>query len=268
MSEKLTMTPARPGRRITISLSPPALAGGIIGLCTGFVLIFTLGVLLGRGHNLERSIPELERILPERATHTPPQIIAADETQPAPRQTADNAAPEEGRPAGVISRGDLGYRDNLKQTARPARPAVNAAKTERQTDTGKQKSTANAAKNAGRQAPGAAPAPPTPARSANPAKATDQAKAAGARPSGDTQVYRYVYQVAAYKDEAACAAFANTLKKAGFNARVQKSDSDGTVWYRTMIDFTGRPDDTDTLRDNLKKYDVPRALLKSKTPVR
>jgi len=242
-------------KRLTISLSPAALAGGIVCLCAGFVLVFSLGVLLGRGHNLEERIPKLERILPERATPTPPQVIAEDAPSvPGGPERQSPAKPEEQTsatpakdpgakpgvaPPAVIPQGDLAFRDNLKTPAKPAQQA-------------------------GTGASATAPAKQPPAAS----QATGQSAAttAGQTSPGDNQVYHYVYQAAAYKSEAPCAAFVNKLNKAGFRARTDRSESGGTVWYRAMIDFTGKPDDTDALRVSMQKYGVQRLLMRSKTP--
>ena len=286
MSDKLIIPPPRPGRRITLSLSPAAAMGGIVGLCAGFVLIFSLGVLLGRGHNLGKSIPELERIMPERAVPAPPQVIAEDVNPAAPQTPAAQSAPQsEGDAAhqeppasGVIAQGDLGYRENLKQPAPAARPAAAQGKPSakpgdepKQTDKATDKLNASdktvdkpkpAATRAG-ASPDLRPLSSGPERTA-PIKPVGQEGAS----SGDTQLYHYIYQAAAYKDELACAAFADKLKKAGFKAGVQKSVDGATTWYRTVVDFTGKPDDTDALREKLKQHGVPRVIMTSKTPAR
>lgn len=254
MSDKLNMPPARHGRRITVTFSPPALMGALLGLCAGFALVFTLGVLLGRGYNLEKTIPELERVLPTPAATQPPQIIAEDEPLTPPDAAAGNTAvatvaEDRARPAGIIAPGDLEYRDNLKNRAAPARQAA--------------------------QNPPSKPSPNADARAKPPSKPVETAKPAakpeaktGAKAGADTQVYHYVYQVAAYKAEGPCAAFTNKLKKAGFKARMLKSTEGGVTWYRTMIDFTGKPDETDALREKLKNHGVPKAIIKGKTPAR
>jgi len=235
-------------KRLTISLSPAALTGGIICLCAGFVLVFSLGVLLGRGHNLEERIPKLERILPERATPTPPHIIAEDTPLAIPEQHTGAAASTEpgaepGTPGlpgsgdnqqtGVIYQGDLAFRDNLRTPSSQARQTSVTGLANQQP-----------------------PAPPSP-----PAQTT-----VGQTPPGDTQVYQYVYQVAAYTNEAPCIAFVDRLNKAGFKARMEKSESGGAIWYRAMLDFTGRPDETEALREAMKTYGIQRLLMRSKIP--
>ena len=248
-------------KRLIISLSPAALASGIGCLCAGFVLVFSLGVLLGRGHNLEERIPQLERIMPERATPMPPRIIAEDVTTvttasgATPEQHAgaatstelgiEPAAPgiagsEANRQTGVIPPGDLAFRDNLRTPASPTRQPGSMA-------------------GATAQANQRPTAPP-------PTQAVLGQATPGQSVLGDSQIYHYVYQVAAYRSEAPCIAFVDRLNKAGFRARMERSESSGAIWYRAMIDFTGRPDDIDALREAMKTYGIDRLLMRSKIP--
>ena len=233
MAEKRTIFSGR----IALSLSPAALIGGIISLCAGFVLVFSLGVLLGRGYNLEERIPKLERILPEPVTPMPPRIIAEDQSPPGPHANARSAA--DSRQTGVIYQGDLAFRENLRPPAPP--PATPARQANQQPGT---------------QGADPSPRPPDQDRERPPLPAA----------SGDSQVYHYVYQVAAYRNEAPCLAFVYRLQRDGFRARMERTSSDGTTWYRTLIDFTGTPDDTVALREAITNYGVPRVILRSRTP--
>ena len=259
MSEKPPLAQARPDRRVTLTLSPAALAGGIVSLCAGFVLVFSLGVLLGRGYNLEERIPKLERILPEPATFLPPRIIAEGEAaqeRHIPTPGPDTAGNENDRRTGVIHQGDLASRDNLRQPASPPRPA----------GTGGQTNQRPASRNAGRNDANAA-------LDSRPLEQNRelavQSGASSPAASGDNQVYHYVYQLAAYRSEAPCRAFVDRLQRDGFRARVEASGSDGAAWYRALLDFTGRADETDALREAMmKNYGIQRVLMRSKTPAR
>lgn len=243
----------RPGSRktVTVTLSATSLAGSILILCTGFVLVFSLGILLGRGHNIESRIPELERLLPQPAATESPLIIADDENgagaQAAPQQ---EASPRDQ----VIDQGDLAYREQLKTPSYAAQ--------------GRPSPSQKAPVQPAGTAPDAASQKNERQRTATPSPQQAPAGAAATQPSADTQVYRYVYQAAAYKDQPSCDKFTATLKAAGFQARTEKSQEKSSIWFKTMIDFTGKPDDTDALRANLKNHGVPRVILKSKTPLR
>lgn len=257
------------GRGLSLSLSPAGLAGALLLLAVGFVGVFCLGILIGRGHNPEAGIPELARIMPEPAPRNAPTVIADDGGPGAARTNAtDNA--ERGRhdPAapGVIDQGDLAYRVHLKTPAasrqpekRPdAAPGKTADKAQARTKAQPQSRAAD--QNAAAKAPEAGQG-----RAAPDQKAAE-GDAAKRPQSADTHIYHYSYQTASFADQPSCEAFAARLKKAGFAARAEKVESGGKTWFRAMVDFTGRPDDTDAVRDKLKDHGVPKALLRSKVP--
>ena len=86
-------------RGITVTLSLPTVISGAIMLCAGFIGVFSLGILLGRGHNIESRIPQLERIMPQAAHQEQPKVIAQGEMLPtAPGQGASD--PNAGKSAG------------------------------------------------------------------------------------------------------------------------------------------------------------------------
>ncbi|MDL2280076.1 SPOR domain-containing protein [Desulfovibrio sp. OttesenSCG-928-G11] len=239
----------RGARNFEISLSPARMLGGLLLLGLGFVCVFCLGVVIGRGHEPEAGIPELARIMPEPAQRNAPRVIDADSAnEPAPG--AQNSSQAAGRP-GIIAPADLEYRAHLKEP-----PLAMGQK-------------AGAAPPA--QARTQNPSPSTPARTAEnkaPAAQPTPAAAAGEQrtKNPDQQIYHYSYQAASFKDSPSCDSFAAKLTRAGFKTRTEKIEADGKIWYRVMVDFTGRPDDTDALRDKLKAHGVPKALLRGKTP--
>ncbi|MDR0339345.1 MAG: SPOR domain-containing protein, partial [Desulfovibrio sp.] len=238
-----------PARRISLSVTPATLVGSLIMLVIGFVAVFSLGVLLGRGHTPEAGIPRLAGILPEPSPMPAPVVIATDEdgtdspdaswpsadasgssserdSAEGRAALADSAGEADGQgdaKAGVMAQGDLGYRDHLK-TGPPA------DKTKTQAGGGP-----DAPQNRQRPSDKNAPAPSAPE----------------AQTRADTQVYRYVYQVASYKSAEGSHRFAEKLKAAGFTASTEKSQGIDAVWYRTLIDFIGKPNDMDALRDKL-----------------
>lgn len=226
---------SRPRRTFTVTVGLSTVICSILVICAGFVALFSLGVLLGRGYDPESGIPELERIMPQPGRPVAPIVISDGEPAPEapPRET------KTARNDGILGQGDLAYPDSLK-TPPPSRKAEQPAKPPRQPEK---------------------PAPPaTGAAPVTTAANQTQPKAE------DTQKFHYVYQVAAYKDQTSCERFAAKLKKAGIKARTQKSTDNGTDWYRIMVDFTGRPDDTDSLRNTLQSLGAGKPLLKTKTP--
>ena len=269
---------AATGRTITLTLSLPTIISGLIMLCAGFVGMFSLGILLGRGYDIEARIPHLERIMPQAAHPEQPRIIGHDDP-PSPgqssAQTSRGAGQETARtdapsPAGhsgntrngsssakaagapqnpppdprnqVMDQGDLAYRDSLKQRQNPS-----------------------AHKQATARQPSAKPKADPPIQGK--AESAPQGRRPLAENASDKQdIFNYVYQVAAYKDAPMADKLTARLKAAGIRARTEKSLDKGQAWYRTVVDFTGSPDGTDTLREKLKGQGLNRLILKSKTP--
>ena len=268
------------GRTVTITLSLPTVISGLIMLCAGFVGVFSLGILLGRGHNIEARIPQLERIMPQAAHPEQPKVVGQGEPRPAGptgEQAGRGAAPETAQagtqPAAgrsgnvqdhaastraaagaqspppdprnqVMDQGDLAYRDSLKQHARPVTSKPGSSK--QQPPKGKPEKTAKEKTDA------------------SPQSRQPQADSAADKPG----VFNYVYQVAAYKDADMSDKLAARLKAAGIKARTEKTQDGGGVWYRTVVDFRGSPDDTDGLRAKLKTQGLTRLILRAKVPVR
>lgn len=235
-------------RTFTITVGLATVTSSILVICAGFIAMFTLGVLLGRGYDPEAGIPNLERILPQPASPAAPSIISANDTD-------NDKKPQPPKPdnKGILDQSDLAYQNSLrsKNTAAP--------KAQRQGfDSGQT----------------TAPAQNQPV--AKPQKTTaDQSGVAtitgnGTKPptseNADQRTYNYVYQAAAYKDQESCDRFSAKVRAAGIKARTTKSTENGVTWYRVMVDFTGRPDDTETLRAKLQNLGVPKPLMRSKTP--
>ena len=160
-----------------------------------------------------------------------------DGGQAAGRAGAETRAPRADSRNQTMDQGDLANRDSLKH-----QPPQRGGSARQQPAKGKPEQTAKG-------------------KTESPAKA-DQNKPAG------REVFNYVYQVAASKDSAMADKLATKLKAAGLKARTEKSQEGNVVWYRTVVDFRGTPDDTDGLRAKLKEQGLGRPILKSKTPAR
>jgi cell division protein FtsN len=250
-------------RGIVFSLRPAQIVGGAVMLCFGYAAVFFLGVVLGRGYAPEAGIPELARLMPEASAPISPRVVAPEEEKPAQENTTSSSSLPGEDADTPFTQADLDYRERLKNRPQNASSAQgagrsgdgagrNALNNERKTDGGNE---ARTRKGADAKAPQVAGAT---------AKTAERPLASPAR-TGD--MYRYVYQVASYKDRASGENFAKRLRAAGFKASMEQSTGNGAAWFRTMVEFTGRPDDTDALREKLKRFGVPRALLRSKTPV-
>jgi hypothetical protein len=266
------------GGRYSLTLGLPTIVGGLAVLCAGFVFVFVLGVLLGRGYDIEGRIPALQAILPEKAEPSPPVVVAADAPKPVDKPAPSTAkesesaksaagkgadAPTPGKAlgeSGVLDQGALAYRTSLRAPA----PAAEVGES-RDKDGGKQpeeprrkaleeKKKAEDARNRSQEEPiradAAKKSAPTPEQ-----------------PTGQAGRYHYVYQAAAYKEQGPADSYTEKLRKDGVAARTEKNMEKGVAWYRVMIDFTGTPDETDSLRAGMRARGVPKILLKSKLPV-
>lgn len=246
----------RPKRSFTVTVGLSTVISGILLLSAGFVAVFSLGVLLGRGYNLEANIPELERIMPQPRPTSAPLVIAEDDDERAGSASEDgnraerDEAGKNATASGIIEPGELAYPDSLKTPAPVTRQPAKPPESKPQAQAAP--SGANGAKTAEQ--------PKAKSAAAGQNAASTRAAAAGA--------YHYVYQAAAYKDKPSCDRFVAKLTGAGFRARTARSQDNGVTWYRALVDFTGKPDDTDQLREKLKKHGVPRVIMKSKEPAR
>lgn len=234
---------------ITFSLSPAQLLSSIGGFGIVLVWVFILGVILGKGYAPEAHIPELEKLMPKNEQADTLRVITPD-------NSAGGADVDEGseNTSSVIPPEDMAYRQSLKGSAQQSPPAASRG-----------------------QNPPAAQQQPT--RTTPPAAAQQQGAAQAGQPAtqqntpsriqpADSQIYDYVYQVAAYRDQASCDALVQKLGRNGFKASTEKSDNNGSVWYKTLIHFRGAPDDVDKLREGLAAHKLDRLIMRSKTPVR
>lgn len=239
-------------RVITFSLSPAQLLSSIAGFGIVLVWVFILGVILGKGYAPEAHIPELERLMPKNEQADTPRVITPDH----PIQNVDNIDEDESTSA-VIPPEDMAYRQSLKGTAQ--QPST-SSRTQTTAPQQRQNQTAQSTQQ-----------PAAQQRNSPTQPAAQQQASAGqqtATQTADTRLYDYVYQVAAYKDQASCDALVQKLKQNGFKASTEKSESNGSTWYKTLIHFRGTPDDVDKLREGLAVHKLDRLIMRSKTPVR
>lgn len=101
----MEQTLSRPGKKLTLSVGMGTVINTILVLCAGFVCVFTLGILLGRGYDPENLLPGLERAMPKPAPMEPPLVLsAADPAEAAPEQAAPEAAFPSSKTAGSAGR--------------------------------------------------------------------------------------------------------------------------------------------------------------------
>lgn len=240
-------------RTITLSMTVPAVITSIIGLVLTLLWVFFLGIILGRGHMPESTIPQLNSMMPQPVPTAPAQLVGVPLAAQSGQAGATNASMAPPRPVVTASRPqsqvmpqeDLDFRSSLKP-----KPSVASAAPAKRPQTKAEK--AAAAKEEAKKAEAAK----LKAQKASPPAAT-----------GKAEQFDYQFQLAAYKTPEQADALTVRLKKAGFKVATVKSVEKGTTWYRNVLYFRGASDDVDTLRASLKKQNITQLIRKEKKPV-
>ena len=209
-------------KKITVTLSLPKAIFGIFFLLFILIWVFIFGIMIGRGHNPEDVVPELNKVMP-----TP----SAPATPPVDDGMNDILKPQ-----------DLQYHDTLKKNE-PAPPPAPPRPTP----------------------PPPAPAPVPAPQPTAPAQKPPAPKVTA--PSTQT-VYNYVYQVAAFNNTAAAQAMQKKLQQGGFSTKIEQGETRNTTWYRVLVLFKGKQEDTRELRAKLAPYGISTIILRGKTPAR
>jgi DedD protein len=227
------------------------------------VWMFILGVLVGRGYRPETVIPQLAKVLPqEQAPH-------AGAGSAAPQQ--DGQAPQE-QP--TLKAEELGFYEDLKGSRKPRAASPKPAPAKPSPQPAQPQPSPPQAQAAVQQAtatPTNKPEPaPAPARVAaikpNAEPAPDPGKVAAI--SAQTQKFRYIYQVAAFKQEDRAAQFRDQAKAKGYNASfVREPVFDDEYWYRVLVTLEGTLQENERLRSGLESLGVKNPLLRSKKPL-
>ncbi len=256
----------RPANRIyTFSFTLPKLLFGVLFSVLALTWVFIFGIMLGRGHKPEEQVPKLARMMPSalssrNATLAPPppaEVLKLEELKyqdTLKGRTVASAPPKPvEQPKPKVVEPPKPKKPEPKPAAKPepAKPTASSAKEQPPKPAAKE---TPQAKTAAKETPKAQPGAPKP----DP-KAADKAKA-----ESTTGRFDYVYQVAAFKDAPPAEAMRAKLQGAGIKARVEKSQEGAVTWYRIMVPFRGKPEDTRSLRASLAQQGIPRVILHSK----
>ena len=279
---------------------------GMLGLGAGAVVclawVFILGVLVGRGYQPEKQVPELATLMPASKNATAEMTHDKEKNKVIKAEDLDYYAnlKEQPRSKGVTESSKTESSAEKKQQE-PARELTAPAKAEpkKQAESEELKTIVpaspkateamTASKNQEKQeAPKQAAAPAKPKETVKPketAKATTPApaaKTAQVRPgmdapvsttktaeadSADTQVYDYVYQIASLQDPNAALRFKNKVSKLGLKVEVTVVRSNSKVWHRVVVHFRGMPEETRGMKEKLEQVGVKKPLMTSKKPI-
>ncbi|WP_319777735.1 SPOR domain-containing protein [Maridesulfovibrio sp.] len=237
--KKKTTVPGQE-KKFTFTFTMPE----VLGLCAGAVAalcaFFVLGILLGRGYQPEKDVPEIAMMLPSQSVNASGEVKG-----------------------GVLKPEELDYIDQLKKKPEPAvkpeepakeiasRDEQKAAPAEKPEPAKQEKIEVKIAeKTVETQQPGSEP----PVEIDNPAEV-------------EMPKYNYIYQAASFGDNARAQSFADKLVANGLNSYVEAGKSGTRTWYRVFVRHTGTPDSTDAIKKVLTKYGIKKPLLKSKQAI-
>lgn len=259
------------GKRYSFSLSLPGMMVAVAVLLFGLAWTFVVGVLVGRGYKPESAVPEIAALMPgaANASKGEVQVLKPEDLQypddlarmpAAPPASLTAKAPERPKPADKPAAPAKALEKSADKPPAPAKaleksPDKPAAKpadnpVDRLADKIEDKLAGKAAARPALQ-------PQAPATAATPLDT-----------EGDSRVYRYVYQVAAFPDPAAAREFKSRLEGIGLKAALEQvTDSAGRTWSRVLVHFQGAPEDTRGLKDKLSGVGVSRVILRDKKPL-
>lgn len=87
------------------------------------------------------------------------------------------------------------------------------------------------------------------------------------KPEGSGEKFDYIYQIASFKDQSQAQRLADKLAKDGIKAKVNQGTGKGQVWNRVIAEMRGTPEETELLKEKLKKHKISSILMLSKKPI-
>ncbi|WP_419781696.1 SPOR domain-containing protein [Maridesulfovibrio sp.] len=214
----------------------------IIGLCAGAVgalcAFFVLGILLGRGYQPEKDVPEIAMMLPSQSHNGSGEVKG-----------------------GVLKPEELDYIDQLKKKPESAvQPQEQKAEPKKEVAKKPEikaepvKAAATAVKGVEKPAAVQQTEPEPPVEIDDPVEV-------------DEPKYNYIYQAASFGDNARAQVFADKLTASGLNSYVEAGKGGNRTWYRVFVRHTGTPDSTNAMKKTLAKFGIKKPLLKSKKAI-
>ena len=82
----------------------------------------------------------------------------------------------------------------------------------------------------------------------------------------DELVFNYIYQVAAFKEQAMAQDLSAKLAAKGMTSDIAQGENKGVIWYRVRVLHTGTPPSTRELRDAVFEITKVKPMLVSKKP--
>lgn len=196
-------------RKYIIQLTKKGFFGLIVILLIGFIWVFIFGIILGRGYRPEKDIPELAAVLPNKTTDNRTLNIT-EPLKPEELEFHTRLQEKTSRVDKVETRVDPAAH---RPVPRP-QPEPETAK--------KAPETATKSPEAVQKKPDA------------PSKAADPKTPAGAE-----ERYTWIYQVAAFKDNAGAERLRARIAAKGLKTSIKKTTDSGAVFYKVQMHFSG-----------------------------
>lgn len=239
------------GRVYSLSFTLPKLIFSVLFGALALTWVFIFGIMLGRGHKPEEKVPKLAQIMPS--------ALSRNSTMAPPP------------PAEVLRPDELTYQESLKGRTvasappRSAEPPKAKGAEAKNAKTDAKKSPQSTGKDQTGKTPPKekAKADATPVANKADVKTAEKNKTAKPEPAAAGR-YDYVYQVAAFKDGPPAEAMRSKLQASGLKPTIEKQKDGATTWYRILVSFRGKPEDTRGMRETLAKNGISRVILRSK----
>ncbi len=235
-------------RTFNIKLTFSALVTAGIVLFIGIAWSFVLGVMVGRGYNPEKKVPQLASLLPdERKAQTAPPNIS------------------EQIPKGeVMKPEDLGFMTSLK--GKPGEKGVSAPAPAKNVNDPKMRPLSNSMAavqgGAGTPASQASTQGTTPPPAIQPT-ASQPAKQPAVPPQPKQNQFDYTWQVATFKDMDSVDKLRARLEGQGLRSRVEKSGK----LIKVMVLYRGTEDSAKGVRQSFGEMGLGQPLQRGKKPV-
>ncbi len=211
----------------TLTLTvPKAILLGVVSL----ILIswfFFLGLVVGRGYEPENIIPQVAQMMPQAGQTTSPERgTAPSATGQRPAQTQQPSDNMDANGRNIIAEADRAYRANIRQEGAATAPSTTVPPSL---------------------------TPPTSATQRVAGQGTTEQAQSQTATQGDATTFKFVYQLASFKEEKAALELKNKLTAAGYTTRVTTSKGAKSTWYRIIVDVTGTQAQADAARNSIKK---------------
>ncbi|MEG2173003.1 MAG: SPOR domain-containing protein [Desulfovibrionaceae bacterium] len=236
-------------RSYTLRLTASSIMTAVIVLVIGIGWSFVLGVMVGRGYNPEKKIPQLASFLPKEDDTTQAPTSRVGENQPADK---------------VMKAEDLSYAASLK--GKPGQGKLAPPPPKPGTEP-KPKNMQNATAPVAAvfdPATGAAQGNVTQAPTDKTAKAQSPDKAKS--PAVNQNIYDFTFQVATFKDTGSVDNLRARLEGEGLRTRMEKTKGK-TPLYKVMVVFRGNADAAQSIKQRLTDMGLGQPIQRGKSPV-